>query len=152
MCDTFHEVGSCPLKLCGVEHCGLCGYAHFAGASECPHLNSETQVRLMLIALKESTEDKELVDAATAYLRGRKGTLVRSKKEKAAKAAKAERVAAMVAAANAGKTSLSAAGKEASTGSFNALNRVAAGELHQMTPSTLAIPSITNDKNTMNHD
>ncbi|KAH0542039.1 hypothetical protein FGG08_003503 [Glutinoglossum americanum] len=90
MCDVFHEIGSCPLKLCGVEHCGLCGHAHFAGASECSALNSETQVRLMLAALKESTEDKELVDIATAYLKGRKGTLVRQKKlarEKAANTA-----------------------------------------------------------------
>jgi len=39
----------------------------------------------MLAALKESTEEKELINLATAYLRGRKGTLVRKKKEEDAK-------------------------------------------------------------------
>ena len=100
MCDTYHKRGLCPLKLCGIEHCPLCGIAHFAGANECPALQSETQVRLMLAALKESPEEKELVDLATAYLRGRKGTLVRRKKERRnAKLAKehAEKMAAEIA-------------------------------------------------------
>jgi hypothetical protein len=42
----------------------------------------------MLAALKESTEEKGLIDLATAYLRGRKGTLVRKKREKDAMLAK----------------------------------------------------------------
>ncbi|KAH0556162.1 hypothetical protein GP486_005905 [Trichoglossum hirsutum] len=156
MCDTFHEVGSCPLKLCGVEHCGLCGRAHFSGANECPHLNSETQVRLMLIALKDSTEDKELVDAATAYLRGRKGTLVRKKKERTAKA---EKIAAMVRAGNAGETSMPATAEGANTGPFTAINgvgdgnTVAAGGLYQTAPPiTSAVPGIANGSHAMDLD
>ncbi|KAI9750170.1 MAG: hypothetical protein M4579_006581 [Chaenotheca gracillima] len=79
-CDEHHRVGYCPLKLAGVEYCPLCGIAHFAGP-QCPHMKSETQVRLMLEALKQSPEEKAIKDAAITYLRGRKGALVRKKKE-----------------------------------------------------------------------
>lgn len=43
-CRTFHTIGSCPLKKAGVEHCNLCGMAHFGHARICPHIQSETQV------------------------------------------------------------------------------------------------------------
>lgn len=91
-CRKPHPVGACDLKVAGVEHCGLCGLAHYGHSRTCPHIKSETQVRAMLEALKNSPEKKELVDAAVKYLRGVKGTLVQQKKrdrEKAA-AAKAE--------------------------------------------------------------
>ena len=84
-CDQHHPVGYCPLKLAGVEHCGLCGIAHFGYSRTCPHLNSEAQVAIMLGSLKESTEQRSLIEEATKYLRGIRGDLVRRKKLKAAK-------------------------------------------------------------------
>ncbi|OJD11202.1 hypothetical protein AJ78_07978, partial [Emergomyces pasteurianus Ep9510] len=79
-CDQNHPTGYCPLKLAGVEHCGLCGIAHYGRGRTCPHLNSETQVALMLGSLKESPEQRALVAEATKYLRGIRGDLVRRKK------------------------------------------------------------------------
>ena len=61
--------------------------AHFGQGRTCPHIKSETQVRAMLAALKNSNEEKSLVDAAMKYLRGVKGTLVQAKKKNAEKAA-----------------------------------------------------------------
>lgn len=43
-CRTQHIIGHCPLKLAGVEHCNLCGIAHFGHGRVCPHIQSETQV------------------------------------------------------------------------------------------------------------
>lgn len=85
-CKQSHPRGACPLKVAGVEHCGLCGLAHFGYGRTCPHIRSETQVRDMLQALKSSPEKKELVDAAVKYLRGVKGTLVQQKKKDKEKA------------------------------------------------------------------
>ncbi|KAF2193813.1 hypothetical protein K469DRAFT_712645 [Zopfia rhizophila CBS 207.26] len=88
-CHQQHPRGACPLKVAGPEHCGLCGLAHFAhyGHSRtCPHINSETQVRDMLEALKNSPEKRELVDAAVKYLRGVKGNIVQKKKKDKEKA------------------------------------------------------------------
>ncbi|KAK2783060.1 hypothetical protein FQN53_009364 [Emmonsiellopsis sp. PD_33] len=81
-CDQNHSPGHCPLKLAGPEHCGLCGIAHYGRARTCPHLNSESQVALMLGSLKESPEQRALVEEATKYLRGIRGDLVRRKKLK----------------------------------------------------------------------
>jgi chromodomain-helicase-DNA-binding protein 4 len=88
-CLKMHPSGACELKAAGVEHCGLCGLAHFGHSRTCPHIKSETQVREMLEALKHSPEKKELVDAAVKYLRGVKGTLVQQKKRDREKAAAA---------------------------------------------------------------
>ncbi|EAS35194.2 chromatin remodeling complex subunit [Coccidioides immitis RS] len=85
-CDTIHPQGHCRLKQAGVEHCGLCGIAHFGHSRTCPHLNSEVQVASMLSSLKESTEQRALVEEATKYLRGIRGDLVRRKKHKPARA------------------------------------------------------------------
>ncbi|KAF2706482.1 hypothetical protein K504DRAFT_459785 [Pleomassaria siparia CBS 279.74] len=80
-CKQHHPRGACHLKAAGVEHCGLCGLAHFGHARTCPHIKSETQVREMLQALKNSPEKRELVDMAAKYLRGVKGHLVQQKKK-----------------------------------------------------------------------
>ncbi|KAJ4359716.1 uncharacterized protein N0V89_000272 [Didymosphaeria variabile] len=85
-CHKQHPRGACELKVAGVEHCGLCGLAHYGIARTCPHIKSETQVREMLFALKSSPEKKELVDLAMKYLRGVKGTLVQQKKKDKEKA------------------------------------------------------------------
>jgi hypothetical protein len=88
-CHKPHPQGACELKVAGVEHCGLCGLAHYGHSRTCPHIKSETQVREMLAALKNSPEKKELVDLAMKYLRGVKGTLVQQKKRDREKAAAA---------------------------------------------------------------
>lgn len=79
----MHPVGYCPLKLAGVEHCGLCGIAHLGYSRVCPHLNTEEQILSMLQSLRQSTEPKWLVDAARHYLYTVKGDLVKRKKAKA---------------------------------------------------------------------
>ncbi|KAF2849819.1 hypothetical protein T440DRAFT_425702 [Plenodomus tracheiphilus IPT5] len=91
-CHKLHPTGACDLKAAGVEHCGLCGLAHYGHSRTCPHIKSETQVRAMLEALKNSPEKKELVDAAMKYLRGVKGTLVQQKKKDREKALAAKGV------------------------------------------------------------
>lgn len=59
----------------------MCGIAHFGEGPVCPHLKSETQVRKMMEALKKSPENSALKEAAMVYLWGRKGHLVRVKRE-----------------------------------------------------------------------
>ncbi|CRG87580.1 Chromatin remodeling factor mit1 [Talaromyces islandicus] len=80
-CNMLHPVGYCPLKLAGVEHCGLCGIAHIGYQRTCPHLNSEAQILLMLQSLKQSTEPKWLVDQARHYLHMVKGDLINRRKK-----------------------------------------------------------------------
>ena len=89
-CGHTHPIGSCPLKLAGVEHCNICGMAHFGHARVCPHIKSETQVVEMLTALKNSPEPRHLVEAASKYLRDVKGTLVQAKKTAREKAERAK--------------------------------------------------------------
>ncbi|KAL9088542.1 MAG: hypothetical protein Q9159_003032 [Coniocarpon cinnabarinum] len=84
-CNTSHRRGYCPLKIAGAEICNLCGVAHYGVARTCPHIRSETQVRTMLQALKRSPEDRQLVQEATKYLSGVRGTLAQSKRQKAAR-------------------------------------------------------------------
>lgn len=86
-CGSTHRTGYCPFKLAGPEHCNLCGLSHYGIARTCPHIRSETQVRAMLAALKESPEDRPLVQEATKYLSGVRGTLAQAKRIKAQKAA-----------------------------------------------------------------
>ncbi|KAE8394216.1 hypothetical protein BDV23DRAFT_180013 [Aspergillus alliaceus] len=85
-CNQNHPIGSCRLKLAGVEHCGLCGLAHFGFSRTCPHLQSDTQVARMLDALKRSTEDPGLVLQAKKYLTGIRGDLAQRKRRQANKA------------------------------------------------------------------
>ncbi|KAI9368773.1 hypothetical protein BJX61DRAFT_522359 [Aspergillus egyptiacus] len=86
-CGRIHPVGSCPLKAAGVEHCGLCGLAHFGHARTCPHLRSEVQVSRMLEALKQSPEDRHLVALAKKYCYGIKGDLAQRKRRVSSKTA-----------------------------------------------------------------
>ncbi|CAD0024507.1 unnamed protein product [Aureobasidium pullulans] len=80
--STHSPLGSCPLKLAGVEHCGLCGLAHYGFSRICPHINSETQVREMIQAVKSSSEAGHLKAETMKYLTGLKGTLVQKKKKR----------------------------------------------------------------------
>ena len=84
-CNTKHRRGYCPLKIAGPEICNLCGIAHFGVARTCPHIRSETQVKEMINALKKSPESRHLVNEATKYLQGVKGTLAQAKRLKAAR-------------------------------------------------------------------
>ena len=81
-CRELHAQGSCSLKTAGKEFCPLCGLAHYGHGRICPNIKSETQINAMLNALKESTESKPLVEAATKYLRGVKSKLVQQRKRK----------------------------------------------------------------------
>jgi chromodomain-helicase-DNA-binding protein 4 len=83
-CGETHVTGFCVLKRTGVEHCGLCGIAHFGGTDNCPNLKSEKQVRLMLDALKTSTEARGDIELARTQLRVRIHDLVQEKKQKRA--------------------------------------------------------------------
>ena len=85
-CHNAHPIGSCPLKIAGVERCNLCGIAHYGQARACPHLNSEEKVRAMIEALKHSSESRHLVEYALKYLKGVKGHLVARNKRDAEKA------------------------------------------------------------------
>ncbi|KAK5108669.1 hypothetical protein LTR62_008074 [Meristemomyces frigidus] len=96
-CRTYHVSGRCPVKLAGLEYCNLCGMAHYGQARICPHIQSETQVRTMLEALRYSTEPEHLVETAKRYLRGLKGHLVQLKKQKEAKEHAAREAEAAVA-------------------------------------------------------
>jgi len=81
-CGAVHLQGCCPLKRAGVEVCNLCGLAHFGYARICPHLNSVTQLRLMLEGLKDSIEPKEIKDLAKKKITGIIGDLNQRKRRK----------------------------------------------------------------------
>ncbi|KAL4919999.1 PHD/FYVE-zinc-finger like domain-containing protein [Aspergillus aurantiobrunneus] len=85
VCGRVHPTGSCPLKVAGVEHCGLCGLAHYGHARTCPHLRSDLQVTRMIEALKESPEDRHLVALAKKYCYGIKGDLAQRKRRESGK-------------------------------------------------------------------
>ncbi|KAL6721421.1 hypothetical protein ACLMJK_000524 [Lecanora helva] len=89
LCRTVHPEGYCPLKLGGVEHCGLCGLAHFGYARTCPHLQSITQLRAMLEALKSSPEPPELKALAKKKITGIIGSINQQRRKVAEKKAAA---------------------------------------------------------------
>lgn len=91
-CNQNHPPGRCPLKLAGVEHCPLCGLAHFGKSRSCPHLHSEVQVRRMIEALKQSKEPAGHVAMAKKYLRGILGDLAQRARKKAAMEGELERM------------------------------------------------------------
>ncbi|KAL8862594.1 MAG: hypothetical protein Q9178_001092 [Gyalolechia marmorata] len=76
-CGTIHLQGSCPLKFAGVEYCGLCRQAHygFGKRKACPHLHDLGQCYLMLEAIKQSEDSRELKDQVKKYLVGIIGNL-----------------------------------------------------------------------------
>ena len=98
-CGGLHAMGWCPLKIAGAKECELCGLAHFGYSRTCPHLNSVTQLRAMLDAIKQSTEPQELKDVAKKKITGIIGDLNQRKrkaqeKKDAAKAAQSSVVQA----------------------------------------------------------
>lgn len=87
-CKHRHAPGTCTLKKAGVENCPLCGIAHLPKATICPHMSSETQLTSMLNALRESNEDRDIVDAAKRYVRRRKKQVQHEKRESEIRAEK----------------------------------------------------------------
>lgn len=81
-CQKHHEMGQCPLKLAGVEYCGLCGLAHYGHPQTCPHLKSVSRCRMLLEALKQSPETIAEIEHAKKFLIGNIGDLQRKKREK----------------------------------------------------------------------
>jgi len=79
-CNRSHPPGQCRLKSAGVEHCPLCGLAHYGVRRTCPHFQSEVQLSRMLEALKNSTEDREIRSLARSYVGGIKGDLARRRR------------------------------------------------------------------------
>ena len=79
-CSKIHPTGYCPLKHAGLEHCPLCGIAHYGHYRTCPHLSSLTQCRRMLDALKQSTEPADERKRAKQYLVGIIGDLNRRRR------------------------------------------------------------------------
>lgn len=67
-CHECHMPGKCPLRLAGVELCGLCGVAHYGVRQVCPHLKSTRHIQRMLEALEHSPEDARLVSDAKSFL------------------------------------------------------------------------------------
>lgn len=81
-CDGTHVRGRCPLRLAGVELCGLCGLAHYGSAGRpCPQFRSMEHCRAMIEALRQSTEPKAIVELAKKYLYGVIGSISRKTKE-----------------------------------------------------------------------
>lgn len=71
-CGGTHVKGSCPLKMAGVEYCGLCGQAHYGSGPQkaCSHLHVLEEVRKMLDAVKASPKETEGRELARKYLVG----------------------------------------------------------------------------------
>lgn len=146
-CGRTHHQGSCPLKIAGAETCNLCGLAHFGTGRTCPHINSETQVLLMIEAIKQSREPPHLKEAATRYLRGVKGTLVQAKKKHKEKTEMEKAIAAHNAKTGVGRTNGVEALRQTS-GNANA--RSAAGSRGR-TPQGFATPNGHNTTNDVEH-
>lgn len=85
-CRTIHDRAGCPKTLPGNrkprEYCGICGIAHFGVSKSCPHLANETQLRLLLDALRDSNEIPARKIEVEKYLRKQLADRVRAKKER----------------------------------------------------------------------
>ena len=81
-CGGSHQTGYCPLKLAGAEFCNLCGLPHYGHQRACPHLNSVTQLRAMIEAIKQSPEPMEIKNEAKKKLVGIIGDLNQRRRQK----------------------------------------------------------------------
>ncbi|KAL2051915.1 hypothetical protein ABVK25_007830 [Lepraria finkii] len=81
-CGGSHQTGYCPLKLAGAEFCNLCGLPHYGHQRSCPHLNSVTQLRAMIEAIKHSPEPMEIKNEAKKRLVGIIGDLTQRRRQK----------------------------------------------------------------------
>ena len=81
-----HDPGLCPAKLAGFEHCNLCGQAHFGTPGSCLQMRSEERIRAHLQTLKNSPEQKDLVERARGHLKADLANVVTEKRRKHAAA------------------------------------------------------------------
>ena len=79
-CGNEHLPGQCPLRSQSLTVCPGCGYVHLHGTRTCPLFWEEEYVTLLQERLKESTEDRRLIESAAEYVRGVKGDLRRKSK------------------------------------------------------------------------
>jgi hypothetical protein len=82
-CGNDHLPGQCPLRSKPLTACPGCGYTHFHGARICPLFWEEEYLSLLRDRLRESTEDRRLVESARDYISGVKGDYRRRHKEPA---------------------------------------------------------------------
>ena len=80
-CTKDHTPGHCPLRKAKLEQCPSCGYYHLHSRRGCPLLQDPRYVEAMYKRLNESTEDKEVVRAAKAYLAGVRADLTKREKD-----------------------------------------------------------------------
>lgn len=74
-CTKRHPPGQCKLRAMGAEYCPLCGIAHFGKGPACPRLQDEDNINAMILALRNSEEDPQMVRDAKVYLQGRKAAV-----------------------------------------------------------------------------
>lgn len=70
LCERIHTYGQCPLRNVKVDRCPGCGYHHFHSRRLCPLLQSLETVEEVRNRLRDSTEDRAIVRAASNYLSG----------------------------------------------------------------------------------
>ena len=80
VCFNDHAPGRCPLRIVKTESCPACGYHHLHSRKACPLLQDSGYIDAMYKRLNESTEDRQVVRAARAYLAGIKGNLSQQSK------------------------------------------------------------------------
>jgi len=80
-CGTVHPGGRCPLRFGTLSECPGCTYVHFHGIRTCPLFREKEYLDLLLNRLKESTEDKALIESARAYVRGIRADYARHRKK-----------------------------------------------------------------------
>ena len=68
LCERIHIYGQCPLRNVKVDRCPGCGYHHFHMQRLCPLLQSLETVEEIRKRLRESTEDRAIVRAASRYI------------------------------------------------------------------------------------
>jgi Chromatin remodeling factor Mit1 C-terminal Zn finger 2 len=76
-CGNDHLPGQCPLRSKPLTACPGCGYVHLHRPRICPLFWEEEYTSLLLERLKESTEDRKLIENAVDYVRGVKGGIRR---------------------------------------------------------------------------
>jgi hypothetical protein len=82
-CGNNHLPGQCPLRSNPLTACPGCGYTHLHGMRICPLFWETEYLSLMLERLRNSTEDRRLVESAKDYIQGVKGDYQRRRKEPA---------------------------------------------------------------------
>jgi hypothetical protein len=69
-CSKPHAPGRCPLRDVEIQQCPGCGHSHLHLNRTCPLLQKPEYVDMMHQRLKESTEDKDVLNAAKSYISG----------------------------------------------------------------------------------